>query len=88
MMGNLRCVLLVANSFAKGSSRYPTLTALIREMLASVSVPWTIVSFRALAAAGSSPPSSAPLPTPRKPPLLTRPGPLAREVRRLGICGA
>lgn len=70
-------------SRANGSARYPSSTALKREMAASVSVPWIVVSWL-----GPEPDAGIPLrlgpPRPRP-----RPRPLApRKERRLGIDGA
>lgn len=81
MMGNLLIHLSVSEgtkAFAKGSSKYPTSTALSRETLASLSVFCTIAS---LAARSSSVPAGLPRRDARPPREL-------RSVLRFGICEA
>ena len=84
MMGNLLCTLWLATKYlAKGSSRYPTCTALSRETLASPSVACTILSLTCCFSSEMTSSSWPGLPRPLPRPM---PDPRAlREFKRLGM---
>jgi len=89
MMGSLRVggpgAVFCARNSAKGSSRYPSSTALSRDSAASVSVPWMVISWPGVGL-------ELELPTPPRPRPKPRPLPPPREAprsdSRFGIDGA